>query len=160
MAKLRVVPEVMAEGVANQAAAIDAPPQAGVTQADVTDPSPVTAEGEAVVYVKRSGGPDVRFTGLRLAEVKSHPTQGKQGFSGDVRRWKELRLYRATKADRYVLEIVEWHKNNGSASAFARHSVTIFKDRESMLQPFRDSGGWMIKELFTQAGIDWIQDLD
>lgn len=107
--------------------------------------TPDTSESKAY-RVKNDEGRDLRFRGIRVAEVTSQ--------DHNSTRWTILRLY-ATDSDKYVVSVIGRTQWQGETD---RHAAYVCDDQAGVIAALEaDNGGYLgslAKELLKEAEID------
>lgn len=95
--------------------------------------------------IARDDKPDLKFTGVLVAEVQSSANSSSNRFSGSNGRWTVLKLYKS-KAGKYICQQIgrsQWEKESDRYSGAVCHSpaeaIAFF------------GHGWLAKELYSQT---------
>lgn len=106
------------------------------------------------ITIIRDKESDIRFTGEKIASASTSPDTARSDFSGSTGRWTTLRLYR-TKSGKYICEQIghtQWQGEND------RHSGAICETHAEIIAFF--GHGWLAKELYEDAEIEDVVDVD
>lgn len=127
-------------------------------------PAPVTTDVDVeaadldaaveLITLENDNAPDVRFRGQLVASVSSSDNRGCRDFSGSTGRWAELKLYR-TASGRYVCQRIGHSRWVGERT---RYTVGVCDDDDGVHQFF--GLGWLAKELYEEADMPSIQDVE
>jgi hypothetical protein len=98
--------------------------------------------------IKRTDARDLKFTGELLSSAESSANDASGSYSGSVGRWTELNLY-LTKAGKYVCQRISYTKWLGERDSY---EAGVHDTAEAVFDFF--GGGWLAKELYTEAGLD------
>ena len=104
--------------------------------------------------IRRSGERDLRFVGKLIAEAISSANNARSDYSGSTGRWTELRLYR-TAGEQYVCERIGRTRWQGEHD---RHTAVVCGSVVGVCEFFGSS--WLAKQLYVDAGIDCVEDVD
>lgn len=103
--------------------------------------------------LERDNDRAVSFEGELIAEVSSSPNNASPSYSRSPGRWAELSLYK-TKSGKYVCHEVKCTKWQGEAD---RYRTDVFETLDMVTDFF--GGGWLAKELYEKAGIEFIEEI-
>jgi hypothetical protein len=114
-------------------------------------PGPVDLEspGTETITVERDNDAELRFEGEQIASASSHHFEGPQNI-----RWTELTLYR-TKGGRLVCSKTGCTRWQGERT---RHSAHVVDNEEALVKAL--GYGWLAKDLYVTAGIDFAEDIE
>lgn len=97
----------------------------------------------------RDNDSSIRFTGTLIGHVKHKPK-----LEEEMSRWTELKLH-LTASGKYVCSEIVLTTFPGEMD---RHTVKIFTTKAEVVKFF--GYGWLAKELYDAAGIEYIEDID
>jgi hypothetical protein len=114
-------------------------------------PGPVDLEspGTETITVERDNDADLRFEGEQIASASSHHFEGPQNT-----RWTELTLYK-TKGGRLVCSKTGCTRWLGERT---RHSAHVVDNEAALVGVL--GYGWLAKDLYVTAGIDFAEDIE
>lgn len=98
--------------------------------------------------------PNIRFTGILLATVSSSDNNAHPDYSGSTGRWSELDLY-TTKSGKFVCHQIGRTRWQGEHD---RYKGKVCNNEAEVIAFFGQ--GWLSKELYAEAHIDNVVDLD
>ncbi|SUB00837.1 Uncharacterised protein [Pannonibacter phragmitetus] len=101
--------------------------------------------------INRDDGPDLRFTGRRIATAESSPDRQSCDYSGQIGCWDELELYQ-TNAGNFVCVI-----ENCYAGHRNERRAVVANDASEVIDFFGQN--WLAKILYGEAGIENVQDV-
>lgn len=106
---------------------------------------------EKTIIVERNGDRDIRFVGELIAEVSSSANNASGDYSGSTGRWSELRLYRS-RGGKLICEQIGHTQWQGEHT---RYSGAVCSTDAEVIAFF--GLGWLAKELYDEAGIDYAE---
>ncbi len=104
--------------------------------------------------VERDGAPDLRFTGELVCSTSSSANNASSYYSGSTGRWRTLKLWK-TQSGKFVCQSVGHTQWQGEKT---RYSAAVCDDDSAVMEFF--GHGWLAKDLYSEAGIEAVEDLD
>ncbi|GGB34502.1 hypothetical protein GCM10011316_03210 [Roseibium aquae] len=103
--------------------------------------------------IEQDDGPDLRFTGKRIASAASSTERQSGVYSGQVGTWDELELYQTT-AGSFVCVFENCTAWQGERNV---RRTTVANDATAVINFFGQ--GWLAKMIYDEAGIENVQDV-
>ncbi|MBD8877676.1 hypothetical protein [Roseibium polysiphoniae] len=103
--------------------------------------------------IEQDDGPDLQFTGKRIASAASSTDRQSGIYSGQVGNWDELELYR-TSAGNFVCVIENRTAWQGERNV---RRATVANDAKAVINFFGQ--GWLAKMIYDEAGIENVQNV-
>ena len=106
------------------------------------------------ITIEIDNRPDIRFTGERLAAVKSSANNASSSYSGQPGRWTQLALYK-TKGGKYVCHKIGHTIWQGESDSYSGKVCETLDDVKAFF-----GHGWLAKELYSQAMINDCEEVE
>jgi hypothetical protein len=104
--------------------------------------------------IDRDDGTNIRFIGKRIGSASTSPETARSDYSGSTGRWQELELYR-TAGDKFVCSRMNGTQWQGEHDT---HEATSCATEAEVIAFF--GMGRLAKELYAEAGIECIEDVE
>ena len=116
---------------------------------DITEDSDVEA-----IEIQIDNAPNIRFTGEQVATASSSANNANSNYSRDNGRWTVLKLFK-TQAGKFVCQSIGRTQWQGEQD---RYSGAVAEGEAGVIAFF--GHGWLAKELYDEAGIADVQDVE
>lgn len=110
--------------------------------------------GMETITIENDGAPNIRITGQLLVCTSSSANNASSYYSGSVGRWTELNLYK-TAGGRFVAQSIGHTQWQGEHT---RYKAAVCQTEADVIEFF--GHGWLAKNLYEDAGIADVQEVD